>query len=101
MLRKAYAHLGAAGDTLVTRYMHEVLFDHEFAYDVEEDFKAELRATRGGLGDAAVAAAMREMAPALAEAISQAALGSDLARGEGGDTVASGDDADRPGGRRR
>jgi hypothetical protein len=52
VLRKSFKHLGEAGDFFVARYMCEVLFDHEFHYDVDVATKEEMRRNRADLGHA-------------------------------------------------
>ena len=43
VLEQAFAHLGPSSAHLVQRYMHEVLFDHEFAHDTTDDLRDALR----------------------------------------------------------
>jgi hypothetical protein len=58
VLEKAFAHLGdTPKSVLVTRYLYEVLFDHEFYYDTDQDFKDRLRRDTAGLGEGATAEA--------------------------------------------
>jgi hypothetical protein len=78
VLRKAFSHLGdSTADTLVVRYMHEVLFDHEFHYDCDPAVKAELRAWRKGLGEASPERSMAAAAPMLTHAVSSILKGVD------------------------
>lgn len=45
MLERAFSHLGEdAAQTLTSRYIFEVLFDHEYHYGVSQEFKDKLAA---------------------------------------------------------
>lgn len=43
--------MGPAADTFVARYMSEVLFNHEFHYDVDDATKQEMRDFRKDMGE--------------------------------------------------
>jgi hypothetical protein len=63
VLEKAFAHLGdIPKSVLVTRYVYEVLFDHEFYYDTDQAFKDRLRRDTAGLGEGATAEALQRFA---------------------------------------
>lgn len=54
VLRKAFERIGdAQAFALADRYMREVLFDHEFHYDVDEDTKLWMRQQNASLGKSA------------------------------------------------
>lgn len=50
VLGRSFQHLGPAGDLFVERYLREVVFDHEFHYDVSDDVKEALQADHKGAG---------------------------------------------------
>ena len=71
VLEKAFGHLGErAAKALASRYLFEVLFDHEFHYGVSRAFKEKLT-RRGGPGDARGGVRAREGANAATEAVLQ------------------------------
>jgi hypothetical protein len=63
VLEKSFAHLGEVPKSvLVTRYMYEVLFDHEFHYDMDDCFKARLQQDTDGLGGPSTAEVLKRSA---------------------------------------
>jgi hypothetical protein len=50
VLQRSFRYMGPAADVFVTRYMKEVLFNHEFYYDVDEETKQQLKENRSDLG---------------------------------------------------
>jgi hypothetical protein len=54
VLGRSFQHLGPAGDLFVERYMREVVFDHEFHYDIHDGVKAQLLIEHGRAGAAYV-----------------------------------------------
>lgn len=50
VLKRSFRYLGDASDLFVARYMTEVLFNHDFHYDVDPQTKQELKDNRKDLG---------------------------------------------------
>lgn len=50
VLKRSFRYLGDASDAFVTRYMTEVLFNHNFHYDVDAEMKQQLKENRKDLG---------------------------------------------------